>query len=99
MLSLMKPGEQRIFFRRVVNRMAKIQIGADTRECLVVDISDGGVRLYVEFDVPDEFVLIFSGDGIIVRETTYRVIWRHDHEVGAKFVSAVRRGRFAMRDK
>ena len=95
----MKPGEQRIFFRRVINRMAKIQIGADTRDCLVIDISDGGVRLYVDFDVPDEFVLIFPGDGIIVRETTYRVIWRHGHEVGAKFVSAVRRSRFAMRDK
>ena len=97
MLSLMKPGEQRIFFRRVVNRMAKIQIGADTRDCLVIDISDGGVRLYVDFDVPDEFVLTFPGDGIIVQETTYRVIWRRDHEVGAEFVS--RRPRLAMRDK
>ena len=40
MLSPMKPGEQRIFFRRVVNRMAKIQIGADTRDCLGVDMCD-----------------------------------------------------------
>ena len=101
MLSLMKPGEERIFFRRVVNCMAKIQIGADARQrdCLVIDISDGGVRLYVDFDVPGEFVLIFPGDGIIVQETTYRVIWRRDHEVGCKFVSAIRRPRFAMRDK
>jgi len=101
MLSLMKSGEQRIFFRRIVNRMAKIQIGADARQRdrLVIDISDGGVRLYVDFDVPEEFVLTFPGDGIIVQETTYRVIWRRDHEVGCKFVSAIRRPRFAMRDK
>jgi hypothetical protein len=42
------------------------------------------VRLYiVGFDVPDQFVLLLSGDNI-VQESIYKAIGR---EVGAKFVS------------
>jgi len=101
MLSLMKPGEQRIFFRRVIRNVdnkavALSSVGSDLDFRHTVD---GGVRLYVDFDVPEEFVLTFPGDGIIVQETTYRVIWRRGHEIGCKFVSAIRRPRFAMRDK
>jgi len=50
------------------------------------------VRLHIPgFDVPDEFVLLLSGDGV-VRESTYKVVWRRAHEVGAEFVSVVRSG-------
>ena len=45
--------------------MAKIQLanGSLPRECLVTNMSDGGVRLHVEgVEVPDQFVLLLSGD-------------------------------------
>jgi hypothetical protein len=75
--------------RRHLYNIVKMQIGADTapRECLILDISDEGVRLHiVGFDVPDQFVLLLSGDNI-VQESIYKVIWRRGREVGAKFVS------------
>ena len=60
-------------------------------------MSDGGVRLFLDdFDAPDEFVLLLSGDGV-VRESTYKVVWRRGHEVGAEFVSVVRSG-FALQN-
>jgi hypothetical protein len=69
-------------------------IGADTapRDCLILGISDGGVRLYVVgFDVPDEFVLLLSGDDGMEEQNKFKVIWRHDREVGAALVSIVQR--------
>ena len=54
--------------RRHHYRPAKIQLRGDTlaRDCLVTNISKGGVRLNVEgLDVPDEFVLFLSNDGIV----------------------------------
>jgi len=84
--------------RRVLNRMAKIQCGTGTlaRDCLITDISDGGVRLHVEgFEVPDEFVLSLSGEGLEASARAYRVVWRLGYEIGAKFVSVMRRGGFS----
>jgi hypothetical protein len=75
--------------RYPLERLAKIQIGQghQTRYCLISDISDGGVRINTfGFDVPDEFVLLLSGDGS-ARDGTYRAIWRLGQDVGAKFVS------------
>lgn len=80
--------------RRLINRVAKIQVASGTlpRDCLITDISTGGVRLHVEgFDVPDDFVLLLSGDDL-AKECTYRVVWRLGHEIGARFVDLVRRG-------
>jgi len=90
---LRKPLERRESERRTLNRLAKIQINsALPRDCLVTDISDGGVRLHVEgFEVPDEFVLILYGEGIATRERVYRVVWRLGYEVGAQFVRFVQR--------
>ena len=54
--------------RRHQCRAVKIQIRRDApaRDCLLIDISKGGVRLNVEgLDVPDEFVLFLSNDGIV----------------------------------
>ena len=87
--------------RRHHYRAAKIQLGGDllARDCLVLNISKGGVRLNVEeLDVPDEFVLLLSNDGI-VQESTCKVAWRFSNEVGAKFVAVVTRPGFAEREK
>jgi hypothetical protein len=42
-----------------------------------------------DFDAPDEFVLLLSGDGVVPGKHD-KVVWRRGHEVGAKFVSVVR---------
>jgi hypothetical protein len=79
--------------RRLINRVAKMQVGSGTlpRDCLITDISTGGVRLHVEgFEVPDEFVLHLSGEGV-AKECSYRVVWRLGHEIGARFLGIVRR--------
>jgi hypothetical protein len=84
-----KPEEQRQSPRYPLERLAKIQIGAGLppRLCLVVDVSGGGVRINgYGFDIPDEFVLLLSGDGP-AQDGTYRVVWRIAAEIGAKFVS------------
>jgi hypothetical protein len=86
--------ERRHAQRRPINRMAKIQvgIGSPPRDCVVADISTGGVKLKVEgFEVPDDFILILSADGI-AKECNYEVVWRLGDEVGARFVSLVRPG-------
>ena len=87
------PAERRRSRRRLINRVAKIQFGSGgmlPRDCLITDISTGGVRLHVVgFEVPDDFVLHLSGEGI-AKECTYRVVWRLGHEVGARFMGIVR---------
>ena len=89
-----RPEDRRLSRRRVLNRVAKIQLanGSLPRDCLITDISDGGVRLHVEgFDVADDFVLLLTGDDIGAKERIYRVVWRLGYEIGAKFVGHVRR--------
>jgi len=77
---------------RPINREAKIQvgIGLPPRDCIIADISTGGVKLHVKgFEVPDDFVLILSADGT-PKACYYHVVWRLGSEVGARFVSLVR---------
>ena len=86
--------ESRGSARRHVFHTVKMLIGADTlpRECLILGISDGGVRLYVVgFDVPDEFVLLLPGDDGIEEANKFRVVWRSGSDVGAKFIGVVQR--------
>jgi hypothetical protein len=86
--------ERRRSRRRHINRVAKMAFGSGTlpRDCLISDISDGGVRLHVEgFDVLDDFILVLTGDDIGAKERIYRVVWRIGYEIGAKFVGHVRR--------
>jgi hypothetical protein len=86
-------AERRRSRRRLINRVAKIIISSGTlpRDCLVTDISTGGVRLHVEgFEVPDHFVLQLNGEGV-AKECAYRVVWRLGHEIGARFVGIVNR--------
>jgi hypothetical protein len=66
--------------------------GALPRECVVIDISDGGVRLHVDgFDVPDGFVLPLSGHRV-TQESKYKMVWRFDQERDTKFVGIVWQG-------
>ena len=81
-------------------RAAKIKLAAGARacDCIVVDMSDSGVRLNVEgLDVPDEFVLLISNERE-VQERAYKVVWRFGNELGAQFVSGARRLGIAERD-
>jgi hypothetical protein len=89
------PENRRRSQRRVLNRPARIYFGPGNvqRDCVVNDISDGGVRLRVEgFDVPDEFVLSLAEDGYSFKERAYQVVWRLGPELGAKFLGQARRG-------
>jgi PilZ domain len=85
----LKSQERRTVPRYTLERMAKIQLSYDAPPtyCLVTDISEGGVRLYLNgLEVPDEFVLLLSGDGP-AKDGRYKVVWRQGNEVGAKYVS------------
>ena len=79
--------------RRPCRRGAKIQFGTGSlpRDCWISDISDGGVRLHSEIDVPDEFILVLPAG-----RRDCRVVWRLGHEVGAEFIDAAVPG-FARR--
>ncbi len=88
-----KAADRRHAPRRLISRTAKIQLGSGglPRDCLITDISTGGVRLHVEgYEVPDDFVLLLCGDEL-AKECNYQVVWRLGHEIGARFVSLVRR--------
>src|SRR5690348_3677570 len=82
--------------RLAMRGLAKIQTGTGSlpRDCWISDLSDGGVRLHSETDVPDEFILVLPGHNGGRREC--RVIWRLGHEIGAEFIDAFAPG-FARR--
>ena len=82
--------ERRRSPRRAISRHAKIQLPGSTlaRDCLVTDISDGGVRLHVEgIAVPDQFVLLLPESPISSRPLDCSVVWRLGYELGAKFTN------------
>jgi hypothetical protein len=88
-MPLPKPEERRQSPRYPLERLAKIKPkdGSPQRYCQVIDMSDSGVRLRAYlFEVPDEFELMLAGDGP-AQDGTYRVTWRSDYDIGAKFVS------------
>jgi hypothetical protein len=83
-----KLKERRKSQRQMINRVAKIQSGNGSlpRDCIVTDISDGGVRLHVEgSEVPDQFVLLLSGEAGELHPRDCQVVWRLGHEIGAEF--------------
>jgi hypothetical protein len=83
-----KSNENRQSPRRRLINLTKMRTepSAPLRDCLVLDMSDEGVRLYVGgLSVPDEFVLLLGEE--VVRECTYHVVWRRDREIGAKLVA------------
>ena len=74
--------------RFAINSRAKIHFGVGTlpRECTLIDISEGGVRLIVEnVEIPETFTLIFSTGE--TREC--RLAWRIGCEFGAQYVGRV----------
>ena len=71
--------------RRLCRSLAKVQFGVGTlpRDCMVTDISDGGVKVVADYvDIPQEFTITLS--------TGYprqcRLAWRIGCEFGAEFV-------------
>ena len=72
------------------NRYARIQAeGAGTRDCLIVNMSEDGVRLHSELvDGLGDFTLVMT-DAKPARRTC-RVVWRIGFEIGAKFIDAER---------
>jgi PilZ domain-containing protein len=70
--------------RRAYTGLAKIQfgIGSLPRDCTIVDISDGGIRMIAEnLDVPSEFTVLFA-EG----RRQCRLAWRIGCEFGAQFI-------------
>ena len=83
--------ERRKTPRRAISRLAKIEIGSSVYGCLVTDLSDGGVRLYVEgIEVPETFVLLMPEENGIIRPRDCQVVWRVRYEVGANFTDVPR---------
>ena len=81
----MLAANRRKFERRACRSLAKIQIGTGTlpRDCMITDVSDGGVKVIAEYlDVPPEFTIILS-EG---RPRQCRLAWRIGCELGAQFV-------------
>ena len=89
----LKAENRRRSERLSLRGLAKIVLGAGSlpRDCWISDISDGGVRLHSEVDVPDEFILVLPAG-----RRDCRVVWRLGHEVGAEFIDAAVPG-FARR--
>ena len=84
--------ERRKLARRVINRVAQFHSddGSLPRACMISDISDGGARLYSEFDMPPKFTLSMSTDGREARRDC-RVVWRLGRELGVEFVDGAGR--------
>jgi len=91
-MSLLEVNEHRRSPRQRLGRLATIKLGAGMppRCVLVTNVSEDGVRLLLNgIEAIDEFVLLFHGNGGPARDGTYRLAWRKDNDVGAKFVSNV----------
>lgn len=71
--------------RQPCKRVARIQFGngALPRDCMVTDVSRGGVKVVAEYpEIPSEFTIILStGDS-----RQCRLAWRIGCEFGAEFI-------------
>lgn len=71
--------------RRPCRRVAKIQFGTGSlpRDCMITDVSAGGVKIIAEhLEIPAEFIIILSDSG----PRQCRLAWRIGCEFGAQFV-------------
>jgi hypothetical protein len=78
--------ERRHSPRYKFNRHGRIQMegSGPSRDCLIVDLSEGGVRLHSEInEMPNDFTLLIP-DAEHPRRSC-RVVWRLGFEIGAKF--------------
>jgi len=84
-------NDQRNSPRLAFNRYGRIQCEGSngTRDCLITNMSDDGVRLHIEVsELPAEFTLLLT-DAKWPRRSC-RVMWRLGFEFGAKFTDAER---------
>jgi hypothetical protein len=89
---LSAPEDRRRAPRHRLGRLATIKLGVGMapRLVLVSNFSAEGVKLKLNgYDMFDEFVLLFHGNGGPARDGTYKVVWRQGQDVGAKFISSV----------
>src|SRR5262245_25002815 len=81
-------GNRRTHERHQINRVARIyadQAGI-TCECTIIDISEGGARLFVpDLELPERFFLQIFGDKQAREEC--KVAWRLGGEMGVQFVT------------
>jgi hypothetical protein len=71
--------------RRLCRRVAKIQFGTSSlpRDCMITDMSDGGVKVIAEYlEIPSEFTIILSTG----HPRQCRLAWRIGCELGAQFI-------------
>jgi PilZ domain len=71
--------------RRACRSFAKIQFatGGLPRDCMITDMSDGGVKIIAEYpEIPTEFTVIFSQG----RPRQCKLAWRIGCEFGAQFL-------------
>ena len=78
--------ERRTSPRQIVNCPGSVvcDAGKQPQDCLIADISEGGVRLFVQAAVPETFVLVIKDGSEANHEC--RVVWRLDDELGAEFI-------------
>jgi hypothetical protein len=78
--------ERRRSVRYNFNRYARIQaeMAGASRDCLIVNMSEDGVRLHSEGEFPDAFTLVIAEAARPHRSC--RVVWRLGLEVGARFI-------------
>jgi PilZ domain len=83
--------ERRKTDRRKVNRVARFytELGQLPRTCMVTNISDTGARLYSDGEMPQQFFLSVSGEGVTMQREC-RVVWRLGGELGVEFVGRAR---------
>ena len=77
--------------RRAVSQVVRLELdnGAPANHpgLLVVDISDGGARLFAQnVDIPNRFALVFEESGI---RRECRRVWQIGPEAGVEFVDQV----------
>jgi hypothetical protein len=80
-------ADRRRSARRPVRAMAQIQfdIDASPRDCMIVNISDGGIRIIAEnLDIPAEFTITMSEGG----PRQCRLVWRIGCEFGAEYLDS-----------
>ena len=84
-------NERRKDARRKVNRMAQFytELGQLPRTCMVTNLSEAGARLYSDSEMPPQFILAVSGDGVNMQREC-RVVWRLGGELGVEFVGRAR---------
>jgi hypothetical protein len=78
-------NDRRRSVRYSFNRYARIQaeMAGASRDCLIVNMSEDGVRLHSEAEFPDAFTLVIAEAARPRRSC--RVVWRLGFEIGARF--------------